>query len=139
MRARKRRVIGYAWSNPRLPSELLQMVKEGERRRTIGEPERLAKQLYIMLESKNLFAKFRVHVRTAEKFVSRRRSFDFGEWKDEVEQVSDTLGYEFDEPYQFQTIGQIKRDLVFMKARMAGMNGLLLVLLLLLLLLMLLL
>jgi hypothetical protein len=137
MRQRKRRVLAYAWCNPRLPLELLSMVNDGERRRTIGEPERLSKQMHIMFESRNLFVNLREQVRTREKFLVRRRSYDLGEHKDGDQQVDETLGksirltgrysskvvhtgYQFDQPFVLQTIGQLKRDSTFMSARMAG-------------------
>jgi hypothetical protein len=113
------------------------MVNDGERRRTIGEPERLSKQMHIMFESRNLFVNLREQVRTREKFLVRRRSYDLGEHKDGDQQVDETLGksirlscrysskvvhtgYQFDQPFVLQTIGQLKRDSTFMSARMAG-------------------
>jgi hypothetical protein len=111
MRQRKRRVLSYAWCNPRLPQELLLMIHDGERytadsvrklihtdcmcfrrRRTIGEPERLAKQLHRMLETRNMFIALREQVKGRDKFLVRRRSFDFGEIKDASEQIDETLG-----------------------------------------------
>lgn len=68
------------------------MVIEGERRRTIGEPERLSKQLYLMLESRNHFVQLREQVRAKDKFLVRRRSFDIGEIKDGEDQIDETLG-----------------------------------------------
>lgn len=115
---RKKRVAGYAWLNPGLPREMHQLLTNGGRRRTIGEPERLAKQLRQLFETRNCLSEMRRKLKKEDKVHLRRRSFDFGEEKDAREGITRTLGYEFEEPYRLPTMADIRRDGVLIDSRM---------------------
>lgn len=117
---RLKRVLGYSWFNPRLPLEMRRILTNGGRRRTIGEPERLAKQSHMMLEQRNYTMRSRLKAKSRQKFTRRRRSFDLGEWIDEKEGILDILGYPHDpDPHQkLPTVSDIRRDAGIMENRM---------------------
>jgi len=115
---RIKRMCGYAWLNPRLPKEMRDMLSGNGRRRTIADPERLAAQMHIMFEVRNLFAQTRAKAAEVEKLRVRRRSFDLGEMKDEDDGILTVLGYEFEEPYKQPTLSELRRDSSIMENRM---------------------
>jgi hypothetical protein len=54
MNIRTKRVLSYSWLNPTLPIEIKHIITDSQRRRTIAAPERAAKQLKIMLETRGM-------------------------------------------------------------------------------------
>jgi len=115
---RIKRMCGYAWLNPRLPKEMRDMLSGSGRRRTIADPERLAAQMHIMFEVRNLFAQTRAKAAEVEKLRVRRRSFDIGEMNDDDDGILAVLGYEFEEPYKQPTLSELRRDSSIMENRM---------------------
>jgi len=115
---RLQQTLSYAWLNPRLPKEMLQMLSDVGRRRTIGEPERLSKQLFIMFESRNAFAQLRIQSRTKDRVYQRRRSFDMGEGMDSEADITNSIGYQFEEVFELPTMGEIRASSVNMGSRM---------------------
>lgn len=117
---RLKRVLGYSWFNPRLPLEMRRILTNGGRRRTIGEPERLAKQSHMMLEQRNYAIRCRDKAKSKQKYTRRRRSFDFGEWNDETDGILDMLGYPHDPPtlQKLPTVSNMRRDAGIMENRM---------------------
>ena len=117
---RTKRLMGYAYFNPRLPLEMHRILTNGGRRRTIGEPERLAKQSHMMLEQRNFFVKGRERASNKQKMTFRRRSFDLGEWRDEKAGILDILGYPTDPPHDWRTptMSDTRRDSALMENRM---------------------
>lgn len=104
--------LKYGWLNPRLPQEMLLLLTDGGRRRTISEPERLAKHLFILFETRNQFAKLRVKVLKTDKIARRRRSFDMGENIDHNVGITDILGYHFEDPLvnKAPTLSGLRKD-----------------------------
>lgn len=109
-RRRLRDVLGSAGLNPRLPLEMTAMITDGYRRRTVAEPERLAKQLHIMFESRNKWEDLRVKANDDEKMTFRRRSFDLGEITDEDKGITEILGYQFEDPYERPKTLDLRKD-----------------------------
>ena len=66
---RTKRLMGYAYFQPRLPIEMYRILTNGGRRRTIGEPERLSKQSHMMLEQRNFFVKGRERAFSKQKMT----------------------------------------------------------------------
>lgn len=112
-----------SWLNPRLPSEMMQLLLHGERRRTVGEPERLARHLHVLFETRNNFSKLRKRAIDREKLPVRRRSFDNGEDQDNSNGINGILGYEFETPFKPPNSNELRKDLGFMEKKMidAGM------------------
>lgn len=117
MRTRIKRILGYAWLNPRLPVDMYRLLLDGQRRRTISEPERLSKQLNALFETRNSFSKLRQKAKKENKMAVRRRSFDLGEEIDNLNSVNDLLGYKFEEPYKLPSMAQMRKDGVFIDSR----------------------
>jgi hypothetical protein len=109
--------LKYGWCNPRLPIEMRRLiVGQGtpERRHSIGEPERLNRQVQAMCETRNTLLALRKRA-AREKIPVRRRSFDFGEIQDEEDLINSILGYVFEENFQPPTLMQIRADNVKME------------------------
>ena len=117
-RRRLRDVLGSAGLNPRLPLEMTAMITDGYRRRTVAEPERLAKQLHVMFETRNKWEDLRVKASDDEKMTFRRRSFDLGEITDDDKRVTEILGYQFEDPYQKPKTLELRKDSVKMERLM---------------------
>ncbi len=117
---RTKRLLGYSYFNPRLPLEMRRILTNGGRRRTIGEPERLAKQSHMMLEQRNWFVKGRDKASSKQKMTFRRRSFDLGEWCDEKSGILEILGYPTDphQDWRAPTMSDTRRDSALMENRM---------------------
>jgi len=119
-RVRKKRVarlLGYNWLSPRLPREMLQMLEDGNRRRTIGEPERLSKQMSAIFQNRSGLAKARAKAFENERMRFRRRSFDYGEEVDAKQGVTRTLGDKFEEPYHIPTLSDMRKDSALMEVQ----------------------
>ena len=114
---RSQKTLAYAWLTPRLPLEMLQMLNNVNRRRTVGEPERLSKQLFIMFETRNAFSKLRVQSRQVDRMFVRRRSFDMGEEADGRDDITNSIGYEYEERYVVPTIFELRGDSTTMGSR----------------------
>ena len=103
--------------NPRLPIETLQLLRDGGRRRTIAEPERLERQLSVLFEVRNNLALSRKGCRNILGAPVRRRSFDHGEYRDEVEGITELLG-DVDEPTKVQTMSDYLKAKLRIEERM---------------------
>eukprot|EP01042_Synura_sphagnicola_P004559 gene4559-5793_t len=60
--AKRRRLgfcLGYSWLTPKLPREFLQRKLDSGRRHTIGEPERYAKLIEVMFDTRRAFVNLR--------------------------------------------------------------------------------
>lgn len=106
--------------NPRLPWDARESIEAKAfhvtgRRRTIADPERLARQLKVMFDIRNSVAHLRRKARKREKLAFRRRSFDFGEWRDDECQINETLGYVLEEPFEVPTVYELRSDLLKME------------------------
>ena len=112
-----------SWLNPRLPLEMMQLLLHGERRRTVGEPERLARHLHVLFETRNNLSKLRKRATDKYKIPVRRRSFDLGEEQDNINGINGILGYEFEPPYKTASSYELRKDLGLMERKMidAGM------------------
>lgn len=101
--------------------ELSTLLRDNERRRTVGEPERLAGQLHRLFSVRNDLAILRRRVRQVETLPIRRRSYDWGELQDQFQGITSILSYDFGEDPASQdspTLSQVYRDSAFMEARM---------------------
>ena len=124
--ARKRRMlrlIRLSWLNPRLPREVRDWIREDKapRRRTIADPERLAKQLQLMFLIRNNLGKLRHMALFEENSLIRRRSFDFGEIRDHEDNMLAPLGYQLELPIVHKTIDELLSDSEEMNQRMSNM------------------
>lgn len=117
------KALQCSWLNPRLPSEMMQLLLQGERRRTVGEPERLARHLHVLFEARNNFSKLKKRAADKDKLLVRRRSFDLGEEKDNANGINGILGYEFEAPFKPPNYNELRKDLGSMEKKMidAGM------------------
>ena len=109
--------LKYAWLNPRLPVEMRHLViGQGAptRRHSIGEPERLSRQVQVLCETRNTLLALRKRS-VREKIPVRRRSFDFGEIQDGEDLINSIMGYVFEEDFQPPTLMQIRADNVKME------------------------
>eukprot|EP00603_Paraphysomonas_imperforata_P009937 CAMPEP_0114480780 /NCGR_PEP_ID=MMETSP0104-20121206/17317_1 /TAXON_ID=37642 ORGANISM="Paraphysomonas imperforata, Strain PA2" /NCGR_SAMPLE_ID=MMETSP0104 /ASSEMBLY_ACC=CAM_ASM_000202 /LENGTH=557 /DNA_ID=CAMNT_0001656293 /DNA_START=1 /DNA_END=1674 /DNA_ORIENTATION=+ len=107
------RALGYAWLNPRLPREMNQLITQRgypERRYSIGEPERLGKQVAVMFDLRNTVLGLKTRAKKKAKIRVRRRSFDHGEILDDVDKINTSLGYVFDEKFKPPMISQLQKD-----------------------------
>ena len=112
------KALGFAWLNPRLPREMNQLVKQRRypvRRNSIGEPERLAKQVAVMIETRNTLLGLKTHARKRAKIHVRRRSFDYGEELDAADYINTSLGYVFDENPKLPLVNQLQKDSIMME------------------------
>ena len=91
------RIFQGALLNPRLPIEMNTILTNGYRRRTIAEPERLARQLSVMMDTREAFSSFVESAMENFAFSRRRRSFDHGEYVDGERGIEDTLGFSYEE------------------------------------------
>ena len=124
--ARKRRMLllsSLSWLNPRLPQELREWVRERRirRRRTIADPERLAKQLQLMFMIRNNIGKLRYMALFEENSLLRRRSYDFGELKDHDDNILSRLGYQLEYPIISQSTDELISESKLMEERMMRM------------------
>ena len=119
-----RKIMSGALLNPRLPLEMSLMIKEGQRRRTIAEPERLERQLNVMFKIRDNLALCRKECRYDLNLPIRRRSFDFGEILDEEEGITQTLGLEFDEPWKLTSVTEFSKAKLKIESilNMKGLN-----------------
>lgn len=115
---RMQRALAYAWLNPRLPPEMMGMLLHGKRRRTVGEPERLSRQLFLMFETRNAFMRLRLRSRLTDRVVQRRRSFDLGEERDGRDDVTHSIGYAYEDPFEVPSLYDLRMDSVAMRSRM---------------------
>jgi len=90
----------YVPVTPRLPSDISSLLLSPQRRRTIGEPERLRLSLKLLYETREAYASI-VNL-TEDNYQLRRqkRSFDFGEIWDETHGLMDEMDYGFND-YRF--------------------------------------
>ena len=95
-RAMMHRVLKSSILSPRPPLDIIFQLSEPGRRRTVAEPERLEQQLHFAFEMRNDFELLRSRARKAEGLTLRRRSFDYGEIRDEETGFTGTLGYQYD-------------------------------------------
>jgi hypothetical protein len=95
-----KRVFQKALLNPRGPPEMIDMITQPGRRRTVGEPERLELQMYYAFEMRNNLSELRAITRRADKLPVRRRSFDMAELQDLDSGMTEILGYHYDPPYE---------------------------------------
>jgi hypothetical protein len=113
------RLFQKAVLNPRLPCEMNALLVDGYRRRSIGEPERLARQLKVMMDTRETFCEFVESTMESFQYSRRRRSFDHGENRDAVQGVNDTLGFEFEEVKKVgATVTGLKKDSLVMEQQM---------------------
>ena len=98
---RTKRLMGYAYFQPRLPIEMYRILTNGGRRRTV-EPERLSKQSHDA-GTTELFREGAERAFSKQKMTFRRRSFDLGEWKDNAG-ILDILGYPTDPPHDWRIL-----------------------------------
>ena len=99
-RRAEKKAMKLALLNPRGPPEMIAMVTEPGRRRTVGEPERLELQMHYCFEMRNNLSELRAQTRRADKLPVRRRSFDHAEMRDLESGMTETLGYDYDPPYE---------------------------------------
>ena len=114
---RMQRALALAWLNPRLPREMMGMLLDGKRRRTVGEPERLSRQLFVMFETRNAFMRLRMRSRLSDNVHQRRRSFDLGEDKDNADNITFAIGYQFEELFVVPSMYDLRMDSITMKSR----------------------
>ena len=125
MKSTKRRNIcrklnGNSWLNPRLPRSMQEMLIDGDRRRTIAEPERLSKQLHLMFETRNGLAKLKKYQFKTFGMRRTRRSFDLGEEMDMLSgDINEKLGYIFVDQWKVNNRNDINKESMFMQTRMA--------------------
>ena len=113
------KALGYAWLNPRLPNEMNQLITHrGQplRRYSIGDPERLAKQVAVQFETRNTLLGLQTRAKKKAKIRIRRRSFDHGEILDDKDKINTSLGYVFDESFKPPMINQLQKDSTTMDA-----------------------
>lgn len=115
---RKIKVLNFALFNPKFPREMQQLLTDNERRRTVGEPERLAKHFQVLFDTRNDTTKLREHFKTQEKAVKRRRSFDFAEGVDNENGINEALGYDVG-PGPKLTLNSLRKDSAIMELRMS--------------------
>jgi hypothetical protein len=105
--------------NPRLPCEMNGILVDGYRRRTIGEPERLARQLNVMMDTREVYCEFIESAQTDLSYLRRRRSFDHGEINDANLGVAEALGFEFEEVKKVSaTVTGLRKDAIHMETLM---------------------
>jgi len=125
MKSSKRRNIcrklnGNSWLNPRLPLSMRDMLSNDERRRTIAEPERLAKQLHLMFETRNGFSKLKKYQNKTFGMKRVRRSFDLGEEMDLISgDINGKLGYTFVDGWKVSNRNDFHKESMLMQTRMA--------------------
>lgn len=83
--------------NPRLPAEMNTILTDGYRRRTIGEPERLARQLNVLMDTREAFSSFVESTLENFSYSRRRRSFDHGEATDRAKGIEEVLGFAYED------------------------------------------
>ena len=119
-----RKLMEFSFLTPRLPRELNEMlVTDNKRRHTIGEPERLAKQLKSLYQTRSCVATIRhqakrgrfggmeaSHIPKLPSMPYRRRSFDMGEQKDFDDGITEKLGYKYEPPIKHYTIYDLKKQ-----------------------------
>lgn len=103
-------VLKLGWLTPRVPIDIAARVQDPERRRTIAEPERLAKQFDALCKTRKLFAQIRGRLRRVEKMPLRRRSFDYNEERDFHSGITDFLKLEYEENGKPSTTFAFKKD-----------------------------
>lgn len=116
-RKRLRNVLSLAWLNPRLPFEMVKLLQDNSRRRSIAEPERMAKQIEILFATRDAIEILRTKTRESGKFRPRRRSFDYGEELDERSGVTKVLGFNFEEAWELPTVKELRKESLFMEDR----------------------
>lgn len=108
------------WLNPRLPLDLRSILKDGFRRRSIGEPERLCSQIDAMMAARINFSNITEMAYVRHDISRRTRSFDLGEETDRTEGISAALEYDYEEPMEYATAVVLKKDSQFILSRMAN-------------------
>ena len=113
------RLFQKAVLSPRLPCEMNALLINGYRRRTIGEPERLARQLSVMMDTRETYCEFVESMLETNKYSRRRRSFDHGEELDATRGVSEALGFEYEEVKKVSaTVTSLRKDSLAMEQMM---------------------
>jgi hypothetical protein len=113
------KALGYAWLNPRLPAEMNQLIAQRgapQRRNSIGEPERLGKQVAVMFDTRNTLLGLQTRAKKKAKIRVRRRSFDHGEILDDRDKINTSLGYVFDESFKPPMLNQLQKDSTAMES-----------------------
>lgn len=116
-RAKALKILNCSVLNPRLPIETMHILKYGDRRRTIAEPERLERQLSILFDIRKHLGASRKGCRSILDAPIRRRSFDHGEFKDQVEGIEEILGHEIDEPLRNHTVSDYLQAKLFLERK----------------------
>ena len=112
------KALGYAWLNPRLPNEMNQLIVQRgypQRRNSIGEPERLGKQVAVMFETRNTLLGLKKRASKKDNIRVRRRSFDHGEILDDQSKINTALGYVFEENFKPPMISHLQKDSITME------------------------
>jgi len=104
--------------NPRIPLEMHHALLDPNRRRTIAEPERLARQLSIMIDTREKFSEAIELSRRGLEINRRRRSFDVGEYRDSAQGIELILGITYVEQRVAATTSSLINDSENMKIRM---------------------
>jgi len=116
--AKRRRLgfcLGYSWLTPKLPREFLQRKLDSGRRHTIGEPERYAKLIEVMFDTRRAFVNLRKLAREDCSMIYRQRSYDPNEVMDEELGLSQLLGFEYEPRLKDCTTGDLHVDLLMME------------------------
>jgi len=106
--------------NPRIPLEMHHTLLDPNRRRSIAEPERLARQLSIMIDTREKFSEaIELSRRSGGLEINRRRrSFDVGERRDSEQGIELILGISYVEQRVATTTTTLINDSEYMNGRM---------------------
>jgi hypothetical protein len=106
--------------NPRIPLEMHHTLLDPNRRRSIAEPERLARQLSIMIDTREKFSEvIELSRRSGGLEINRRRrSFDVGERRDSEQGIELILGINYVEQRVAATTTSLMNDSEYMNGQM---------------------
>lgn len=114
-----RKKYAGCFMTPRLPREMNDMLQDGERRRTIGEPERFNRHLNIMLETRDKFSDLVEECNSRWSMNRRRRSFDHGEEMDHVNGgIDELLGFGLETECRASTTASLSMEAAAIGGRM---------------------
>ena len=94
--SRIRKILGSSVLSPRLPSEINTLFTMPQRRRSLGEPERLLEQVNVQMNTRESFAKLLSLSTKDYALRRRRRSYDNGEYRDVQQGILQQMALDFE-------------------------------------------
>ncbi|KAJ1432771.1 hypothetical protein B484DRAFT_22920, partial [Ochromonadaceae sp. CCMP2298] len=104
--------------NPRLPFEMVSMLSKPRRRRSIGEPQRFARQVAMMTDYREAVAELVVKLDEQYKYRRRRRSFDYAEERDRADGVWVAVDMEYEVVGRMGTVTGLAKESLAMERMM---------------------